>query len=175
MNPKTPRALVPFSAILLVLGVVIMDLLAGLFILVLAGILASIALAFGSKGVCIFAILWPNRRWSFGQGHWPRGHLRLRQLLLIVFACAAWKYPDARRHLERYRSRALASRQSIALPQGASSAMRLPLTGRRSNIINTFEAIILLVRNATASVITEDAAFRAADFGLGQIPLTEVV
>jgi len=50
MNQKTPRALVQFSAILLVLGVVIMDPLAGLFILVLAGILAANALVFGSQG-----------------------------------------------------------------------------------------------------------------------------
>ena len=76
MNQKTPRALVQFSAILLVLGVVIMDPLAGLFILVLAGILAAIALAFGSQGVRIFAILWPNRRrWPFGQRPLAKGPL----------------------------------------------------------------------------------------------------
>ena len=115
MNQKTSRALVQFSAILLVSGVVIMDPLAGLFILVLAGILAAMALAFGSQGVRIFAILW------------PKGHLR--RLLLIIAAFSIWKYPDARRHLERYRTRAFASRQPIALPRGASSAMRLPLTG----------------------------------------------
>ena len=168
MNPKTPRALVQFSAILLIVGVVIMDPLAGLCILVLTGILAAIALAFGSKRVRIFAILWPK-------GHWPRGHLRLRRLLLISAAFSIWKYPDARGHLERYRGRVLAGRQSIALPRDAASALRLPLTGSRSNIINTSEAIFLLVRNATSSVITEDAAFRAAYFGLRQILLTEVV
>jgi len=87
-----------------------MDPLADLCILVLAGILAAIALAFGSKRVRIFAILWPSRRWPFGQGH-----LRLRRLLLISAAFSIWKYPDARRHLERYRGRVLAGRQSIAL------------------------------------------------------------
>jgi len=107
MNQKTPRALVQFAAILVVLGVVIMDPLAGLFILVLAGILTAIALAFGSKRVRIVAIL----------------------LLLIIAAFSIWKYPDARRHLERYRSRAHADRHAITLPRGAERAMRLSLTG----------------------------------------------
>ena len=106
MNPKTPRALVQFAAILVVLGIVIMDPLAGLSILVLAGILAVIALAFGSKRVRLVALLW------------PKGHLRL---LLIIAAFPIWKYPDARRHLERYRNRPLADRQSITLPQGRST------------------------------------------------------
>jgi hypothetical protein len=99
MNPKTPRALAQFAAILVVVGIVIMDPLAGLSILVLAGILAAIAFAFGSQRVRIFAILW------------PKSHLR--RLLLIITAFSIWKYPDARSHLERYRDRTLANRHSI--------------------------------------------------------------
>jgi hypothetical protein len=38
MNPKTPRTLVQFSAILVVLGIAVMDPLAGLVLMVLAGI-----------------------------------------------------------------------------------------------------------------------------------------
>jgi len=98
MNPKTPRALVQFAAILVVLGVVIMDPLAGLSILVLAGILSALALAFGSKRVRLAALV----------------------LLLIITAFSVWKYPDARKHLERYRSRHLADRHAITLPQGAA-------------------------------------------------------
>jgi len=114
MNQKTPRALVQFAAILVVLGVVIMDPLAGLFILVLAGILAAIALALGSKRVRLVALLW------------PKGHLRL---LIIITAFSISMYPDARRHFERYRSRAHADRHAITLPRGAERAMRLSLTG----------------------------------------------
>jgi len=107
MNPKTPRALVQFSAILVVVGIVIMDPLAGLSILVLAGILAAIALAFGSKRVRLVALL----------------------LLVIITAFSISMYPDARRHFERYRSRAHADRHAITLPRGAERAMRLSLTG----------------------------------------------
>jgi hypothetical protein len=123
MSPKTSRALVRFAAIITTAGIVIMDPLVGLFILVLAGILAAIALACGSKKARIFAILW------------PRGHLR--RLLLIIAAFPMWKYPDAQRQLERHRGRTRAGRQSTTLPRGASLAMRLPLTGSGSNIINT--------------------------------------
>jgi hypothetical protein len=168
MNPKTPRALIQFAAILAVVGIVIMDPLAGLSILLPAGMVTVASFFFDSKRARIFASLWPNRRWPFGQGH-------LRRLLLIIAAFSMWKYPDARRHLERYRGRSHAGRQSIALPQGASLAMRLSLTGRGSNLINTSEAIFLLVRNATSSVITEDAACLAADIGFRQILLTEAV
>ncbi|OGP80950.1 MAG: hypothetical protein A2Z08_01355 [Deltaproteobacteria bacterium RBG_16_54_11] len=124
MNPKTPRALVQFAAILAVVGIVIMDPLAGLSILALAGILAVIALAFGSRRVRLVALLWPK-------GHWPKGHLRLRlrRFLLIIAAFSIWKYPDARRHLERYRNRTLADRHSITLPRGAARTMKLNLTG----------------------------------------------
>jgi membrane protein implicated in regulation of membrane protease activity len=107
MNPKTPRALVQFAAILAVVGIVIMDPLAGLSILVLAGILAVIALAFGSRRVRLVALL----------------------ILLIIAAFSVWKYPDARRHLERYRNRTLADRHSITLPRGAARTMKLNLTG----------------------------------------------
>jgi hypothetical protein len=128
MNPKTPRALVQFAAILAVVGIVIMDPLAGLSILVLAGILAVIALAFGSRRVRLVALLWPKGHF-WPKGHWPRGHLRLRRFLLIIAAFSVWKYPDARRHLERYRNRTLADRHSITLPRGAARAMKLNLTG----------------------------------------------
>jgi tRNA G10 N-methylase Trm11 len=107
MNPKTPRALVQFAAILAVVGIVIMDPLAGLSILVLAGILAVIALAFGSRRVRLVAFFF----------------------LLIIAAFSIWKYPDARRHLERYRNRTLADRHSITLPRGAARTMKLNLTG----------------------------------------------
>ncbi len=96
MNQKTPRALVQFAAILMVVGLVIMDPLAGLSILLFAGILTVVGLVFGSKRVRLVAIF----------------------LLLIIAAFSIWKYPDARRHLERYRSRTLADRHTISLPRG---------------------------------------------------------
>ncbi len=73
-----------------------MDPLAGLAILLLAGILTIIAFLFGSKRVRIVAII----------------------LLLIITAFSIWKYPDARRHLERYRSRTRADRHTTLLPHG---------------------------------------------------------
>jgi membrane protein implicated in regulation of membrane protease activity len=93
MNPKTPRALVEFSAILLVVGLIIMDPLADLLFLVLSGILTAIALAFGSKRVRLIALI----------------------LLAIIFSLAVWKYPDARLHLQRYRERA--HKQQTTVPQ----------------------------------------------------------
>ena len=107
MNQKTPRALVQFSAILVVLGVVIMNPLAGLSILLFAGVLTVVGLVFGSKRVRLVALL----------------------LLVIITAFSISMYPDARRHFERYRSRAHADRHAITLPRGAERAMRLSLTG----------------------------------------------
>jgi c-di-AMP phosphodiesterase-like protein len=84
MNPKTPRALVQFSAILVVLGIAVIDPLAGLLLMVLAGILSVIALIFGSKKLRLIAIF----------------------LLAIIISFAIWKLPEARQHLQRYRERA---------------------------------------------------------------------
>ena len=84
MNPKTPRTLVQFSAILVVLGIVVMDPLAGLALMVLAGILSIISIIFGTKKVRVFAII----------------------VLAIVISFAVWKLPEARQHLQRYRERA---------------------------------------------------------------------
>jgi hypothetical protein len=84
MNPKTPRTLVQFSAILVVLGIAVMDPLAGLALMVLAGILSIISITFGTKKVRVIAII----------------------LLAIVISFAIWKLPEARQHLQRYRDRA---------------------------------------------------------------------
>jgi hypothetical protein len=84
MNPKTPRTLVQFSAILVVLGIVVMDPLAGIALMVLAGILSIISIIFGTKKVRIIAVI----------------------LLAIVISVAIWKFPEARQHLQRYRDRA---------------------------------------------------------------------
>jgi hypothetical protein len=84
MNPKTPRTLVQFSAILVVLGIVVMDPLAGFALMVLAGILSIISIIFGTRNVRIIAII----------------------LLAIVISFAIWKLPEARQHLQRYRDRA---------------------------------------------------------------------
>jgi len=84
MNPKTPRALVQFSAILVVLGIAVMDPLAGLSLMVLAGIFTIISIVFGSKRVRVIAII----------------------LLAIIISFALWKAPEARQHLKRYRERA---------------------------------------------------------------------
>lgn len=84
MNPKTPRALVQFAAILVVLGIAVMDPLAGLSLMVLAGILSIISMVFGSKRVRVIAII----------------------LLAIIISFAIWKAPEARQHLKRYRERA---------------------------------------------------------------------
>ena len=84
MKPKTPRAFVEFSAILAVVGLIIMDPLADLLLLVFAGVFAALALAFGSKRVRLVAFI----------------------LLIIIIALAIWKFPDARLHLQRYRERA---------------------------------------------------------------------
>ena len=93
MNPKTPRTLVQFSAILVVLGIAVMDPLAGLALMVLAGILSIISIIFGTKKVRVIAIF----------------------LLAIVIAFAIWKFPEARQHLQRYRDRA------PAIEKGATS------------------------------------------------------
>jgi len=84
MNPKTPRTLVQFSAILVVLGIAVMDPLAGFSLVVLAGILSIISIIFGSRNVRIIAII----------------------LLAIIISFAIWKFPEARQHLQRYRGRA---------------------------------------------------------------------
>jgi hypothetical protein len=84
MNPKTPRTLVQFSAILVVLGIAVMDPLAGLALMVLAGMLSIITLIFGSKKLRVIAVF----------------------LLAIIIAFAVWKLPEARQHFERYRDRA---------------------------------------------------------------------
>ena len=93
MNPKTPRTLVQFSAILVVLGIAVMDPLAGLALMVLAGILSIISMIFGTKKVRVIAII----------------------VLAIVISFAIWKLPEARRHLQRYRER------SPAIEKGVSS------------------------------------------------------
>jgi hypothetical protein len=84
MNPKTPRTLVQVAAILVVLGIAVMDPLAGLALMVLAGILSIITLIFGSAKLRVIAIF----------------------LLAIVIAFAVWKVPEARKHFKRYRDRA---------------------------------------------------------------------
>ncbi|MBN1255810.1 MAG: hypothetical protein JXA50_11100 [Deltaproteobacteria bacterium] len=93
MNPKTPRTLAQFSAILVFLGIAVMDPLAGLALMVLAGILSIIAIIFGTKKVRVIAII----------------------LLAIIISFAIWKLPEARQHLKRYRERAPAVEKGIAL------------------------------------------------------------
>jgi hypothetical protein len=100
MSPKTPRALVQFSAILVVVGLIVMDPLADLLFLVFAGVFAALALAFGSKRVRLVALI----------------------LLAIICSLAVWKYPDARLHLQRYRERA--HRQSTTAPQERNKQQR---------------------------------------------------
>jgi purine-cytosine permease-like protein len=87
MNPKTPRTLVQFSAIVVVLGIAVMDPLAGLALMVLAGILSIISIIFGTKKVRVIAII----------------------LVVIVISFSIWKFPEARQHLQRYRERAPAT------------------------------------------------------------------
>jgi membrane protein implicated in regulation of membrane protease activity len=94
MNPKTPRTLVQFSAILVVLGIAVTDPLAGLLLMVLAGILSIISIIFGTMKVRVIAII----------------------LLAIVISFAIWKFPEARQHLQRYRDRA------PAIEKGATSS-----------------------------------------------------
>ena len=87
MNPRTPRTFVQFAAILVVLGIVVMDPLAGLALMVLAGILSIISIIFGTKKVRLIAVI----------------------VLAIVISFAIWKFPEARQHLKRYRERAPAA------------------------------------------------------------------
>jgi len=95
MNPKTPRTLAQFSAILVVLGIVVMDPLAGLSLMVLAGILSIISIIFGTTRVRVIAII----------------------LVAIVISFAIWKLPEAREHLKRYRERApSAEKGTVSLP-----------------------------------------------------------
>jgi hypothetical protein len=101
MNPKTPRTLVQFSAILVVLGIVVMDPLAGLALMVLAGILSVISIIFGSRNVRIIAII----------------------LLAIVISFAVWKFPEARQHLQRYRDRAPAIEKGVSSLNTTSSTI----------------------------------------------------
>jgi hypothetical protein len=84
VNQKTPKALAQFSVILVVVGIIIGDPLAGFFFFALAGILAALALAFGAKRVRLFALIF----------------------LVLIIGYAVWQYPEARRHLDQYRERA---------------------------------------------------------------------
>jgi len=102
MNPKTPKALAQFSLILVVVGIIVGDPLAGFFFFSLAGILTALALAFGSTKVRVIALV----------------------VLVTIIALAVWKYPDARRHLDQYRERAHADRQSSAAPTGTSRGVQ---------------------------------------------------
>jgi hypothetical protein len=106
MNPKTPRTLVQFSAILVVLGIAVMDPLAGLSLMVLAGILSIISIIFGSRNVRITGII----------------------VLAIVISFAIWKFPEARQHLQRYRDRA------PAIGKGAASLHTLSSTITTSTV-----------------------------------------
>ena len=101
MNPKTPRTLVQFSAILVVLGIAVMDPLAGLSLMVLAGILSIISTIFGTSKVRIIAII----------------------VLAIVISFAIWKFPEARQHLQRYRDRAPAIENETASLYNLSSTI----------------------------------------------------
>jgi hypothetical protein len=92
MNPQTPRTVVQFSAILVVLGIAVMDPLAGVLLMVLAGILSIISIVFGTRNVRIIAII----------------------ILAIVISFAIWKSPEARQHLQRYRERAPAIEKGAA-------------------------------------------------------------
>jgi di/tricarboxylate transporter len=94
MKPKTPRALAEFAVILVIVGLIITDPLAGFSILVLAGIITALALAFGSKIMRLAALI----------------------LLVIILALAIWKFPDARLHLQRYREHA--PKQPAITPHG---------------------------------------------------------
>ena len=110
MNPKTSKALAQFSVILMVVGIVVGDPLAGFFFFTLAGILTALSLAFGTTRVRLVALIW------------PKGHLRL---LAMIIALALWKYPDARKHLDRYRERAHAHRQGTTAPSGAQQGIEI--------------------------------------------------
>jgi hypothetical protein len=111
MNPKTPRTLVQFSAILVVLGIVVMDPLAGLALMLLAGILSIISIIFGTKKVRVIAII----------------------VLAIVISFAIWKLPEARQHLQRYRDRA------PAIEKGSTSLYTLSSTITGVALIRTAE------------------------------------
>jgi membrane protein implicated in regulation of membrane protease activity len=100
MKPKTPRALAEFAVILVVVGLIITDPLAGFSLLVLAGVFTAFALAFGSKIMRLVALL----------------------LLLIILALAIWKFPDARLHLQRYREHA--PKQPAIAPHGQSEQQK---------------------------------------------------
>ena len=115
MNPKTPRTLVQFSAILVVLGIVVMDPLASLALMVLAGIFSIISIGFGSKRVRIIAII----------------------LVAIIISFAIWKFPEARQHLKRYRERA-----PVTESRKEETSLSLTIQGK-SPIIN-HEALKLI-------------------------------
>ena len=106
MNPKTPRTLVQFSAILVVLGIAVMDPLAGLALMVLAGILSIISIIFGTKKVRVIAII----------------------VLAIVISFSIWQFPEARQHLQRYRDRA------PGIEKGSTS-LHIPSTTIRTDVV----------------------------------------
>jgi fatty acid desaturase len=104
MDPKTPRTLVQFAAILVVLGIVVMDPLAGFALMVLAGILSIISIIFGTMKVRVIAII----------------------LVAIVISFAIWKLPEAREHLKRYRERApAAEKRTVSLSLTIQNAHNL--------------------------------------------------
>ncbi len=78
-----------FAAILVVVGLIVMDPLAGFLLLALAGVFTAIVLAFGSRRLRLVAVI----------------------LLAIITLLAVGQYPDARLHLQRYREQA--HKQSI--------------------------------------------------------------
>jgi hypothetical protein len=98
MNPGTAKALAQFSVILVFVGIIVGDPLAGFFFFMVAVIFNALALAFGTKRVRLFALI----------------------LLVFIIALALWQYPDARRHFERYRDRVHADR-SASIRSGKST------------------------------------------------------
>ncbi len=85
MRQKSARVLLVLSIILILAGVIVIDPIAGLSAMILAGVLSSIAAALGAKGVRYTGLV----------------------LLAVAASTAVWRYPEAKRFYESYRQHVL--------------------------------------------------------------------
>ena len=102
----SPKDLLLISVLVLVGGVIVLNPIAGLFFLVLGGILTSVAAFFSSEGTRVLAFL----------------------LLAVAIFFSVMRFPEARRHFESVRERA--RKQSTNVPEIAG--VRLAICYLRS-------------------------------------------
>ncbi len=108
----SPKDLLLISVLVLVGGVIVLNPIAGLFFLVLGGILTSVAAFFSSEGTRILAFL----------------------LLAVAIFFSEMRFPEARRHFESVRERA--QKQSTKVPEFAGVRLDICFLRSKHRILN---------------------------------------